>query len=85
MSATRKVVHDYTFSDGTFVAAGAYMFVPQAAVQRDPEHYPDPETFKPWRFLEKNHWQGASAGEAQQSTTTTSPEFLLFGHGKSAW
>ncbi|KAK4878864.1 hypothetical protein RN001_011370 [Aquatica leii] len=33
---------------------GAYIFIPAYGVQRDPEHYPDPDKFDPERFSEEN-------------------------------
>lgn len=67
------------------------------AVMHDEEVYPDPETFRPFRFADKRlavderqRAEGsADAGggyleKARQAFTTTSPDFLGFGHGRHA-
>ena len=48
-------MESYTFS-GTKVRIpkGTRIFIPAYAIQRDPQIYPDPETFDPERFNEEN-------------------------------
>jgi cytochrome P450 len=41
--------------DGFFIPAGANIHGVQWAIHRDPELYPDPETFNPARWLEKSY------------------------------
>lgn len=36
---------------------GDCVIVPMDAIQKDPQHFPDPETFNPDRFLDKNSTQ----------------------------
>ncbi|KZT01552.1 cytochrome P450 [Laetiporus sulphureus 93-53] len=77
----RKAMKDFRFSDGTFVPAGTYIAAPAVAMHHDEDVYPDAHTFNPWRFSdscnERDDFQ-------RQHTITTSPYFLLFGHGKHA-
>jgi cytochrome P450 len=44
-------MHPYTFSGGFHVPAGNLVAVPQRAMMRDPNYYPNPETFDPYRFM----------------------------------
>ncbi|RYP91919.1 hypothetical protein DL770_001979 [Monosporascus sp. CRB-9-2] len=50
LSVQRKVVKPFKLSDGTTVPVGNLVAVPQHAVMRDAEHYPDPDRFNPYRF-----------------------------------
>lgn len=52
---SRTAMADYTFS-GTKVTIpeGQQVFLPVFAIQRDPEIYPNPETFDPERFTDDN-------------------------------
>ncbi|RYP11520.1 hypothetical protein DL765_007752 [Monosporascus sp. GIB2] len=50
LSVQRKAVKPFKLSDGTTVPAGNLVAVPQHAVMRDAEHYPDPDRFNPYRF-----------------------------------
>ncbi|KAF4614333.1 hypothetical protein G7Y89_g15403 [Cudoniella acicularis] len=57
-------------------------------ILHDATFYPEPETFKPFRFAD-NRAKLAKKGEsyvqqARQALTTTSPEFAAFGHGRHA-
>ncbi|KAG8249718.1 heme binding [Homalodisca vitripennis] len=38
---------------------GAVIYIPIAAIQRDPQYYPDPDTFKPERFAGNNYKSSA--------------------------
>ncbi|KAI1807094.1 cytochrome P450 [Daldinia bambusicola] len=50
LSVQRKAVKPFKLSDGTTIPAGNLVAVPQHAVMRDPEYYPNPEQFNPRRF-----------------------------------
>ncbi|KAG9237433.1 cytochrome P450 [Amylocarpus encephaloides] len=47
----RKIMHDYTFSDGTHVPADNWIVVPQQAQMKDPLNYANPEKFDGFRFV----------------------------------
>ncbi|PCH35799.1 cytochrome P450, partial [Wolfiporia cocos MD-104 SS10] len=76
-----QVLKTVTFSDGTIVPTGMHIHAAQAATYRDSTIYEDADTFRPFRFSEKR-------GQTDQSTrhqfVSTSPEHLIFGHGKHA-
>ncbi|KAG6333854.1 hypothetical protein ID866_5229 [Astraeus odoratus] len=73
----RKVLKDFTFSDGRIVPRGCYIAAPQYAVHHDEEMYTSPNNFDPLRFVELRD-------DKRQQTITLSPDFLTFGHGKHA-
>ncbi|OTB17426.1 hypothetical protein K445DRAFT_276748 [Daldinia sp. EC12] len=50
LSVQRKAVKTFKLSDGTTIPTGNLVAVPQYAVMRDPEYYPNPEQFNPRRF-----------------------------------
>ncbi|KAM7219414.1 cytochrome P450 [Rhypophila decipiens] len=67
------------------IPKGTVIAVPAYAVFRDPETYPSPDEFRPFRFAEQRtdstEKNGTRAGKAFPST---SAEYLGFGHGKNA-
>ena len=78
----RKALKDFTFSDGTFIPKGTFLAALARPVHVDEIFYEDPLTFKPFRFAEAR--EGTNDAVKNQMTTT-SPQYLLFGHGKHAW
>lgn len=46
----RKCTKTYTTSQGYVVDEGVRVVIPVHAIHRDPQHYPDPESFIPERF-----------------------------------
>lgn len=51
---TREVVENYTFPNGLQLEAGARVHIPVRYLQRNPEFFPEPEKYKPERFLSGN-------------------------------
>jgi cytochrome P450 len=49
---SRKVLKDFTFSNGVKLPAGSVVSAHQWAVHQDPKYYSQPEVFDPDRFLE---------------------------------
>ncbi|XP_051168141.1 probable cytochrome P450 6a13 [Leptopilina boulardi] len=50
----RKATEKYTFSGSNVtIPKGQKVWIPAYAIQRDPNNYPDPETFNPQRFSEE--------------------------------
>jgi len=82
---SRRATRDFTFSDGTFIPKGAFVSTPATAIHHDEEYYDNAQVFKPWRFFD-------AAGEEDDDgsismkhhLSTTSKEYLPFGHGKHA-
>ncbi|EKM60083.1 uncharacterized protein PHACADRAFT_206285 [Phanerochaete carnosa HHB-10118-sp] len=77
----RKVLKDYTFSDGTFVPKGSCVSTSKMATHDQREYYDDPCVFKPWRFSDVR--DETDEGTKHQMANT-SMEYLPFGVGKHA-
>lgn len=67
-------------SDGTTIPKGAFTMVGLEKMQ-DSTLFPDPNDYRPRRFLEMRQQPGQ---ENKWQFVTTSPEHLAFGHGKHA-
>jgi len=80
----RKAMKDFTFSDGTFIPKGTHLAAISGAVGMDAEIYEDPSTFKPFRFAEARAAADDPMESVKNQLATTSPQHLLFGHGKHA-
>ncbi|KZO94399.1 cytochrome P450 [Calocera viscosa TUFC12733] len=74
----RKAVKNVTFSDGTQIPAGAHVAINLWSIHHDPEIYPNPDEFDPFRFSRKVE-QGE--GAVKHAFTTASSDFLLWGGG----
>lgn len=79
LSMSRKALKPFTFSDGTVIPTGTYVFAPQTATHHDGEYYPDPEVFDAFRFL-----KGGEANGPKQYLVNTADDFVPFGNGKHA-
>ncbi|KAK7051554.1 hypothetical protein VNI00_004533 [Paramarasmius palmivorus] len=77
----RRVLKDFTFSDGTTIPAGSTISIPNWAVHHDEKYYEDPHIFKPFRFAEMREDNGE--GMKHQMVTPTM-EYFLFGVGRHA-
>lgn len=72
ISGPRKAMRDFTFSDGTRVPEGAFLSIASQATHLDKQHYPNAETFDPWRFCDDEH----------SRLVDVSPIYLPFGFGR---
>lgn len=73
---------DTVLSDGTFIPKGSFLAANMSTIHHDPELYPEPNEFKPWRFFEMRE---KSAEEAvKHQAVNTSVDYLTFGHGRHA-
>ncbi|SPJ88845.1 related to gibberellin cluster - GA14-synthase [Fusarium torulosum] len=79
VSMNRKVMQRITLSDGTVLQKGVRLMV--ASRFRDPETYPDPNTFVATRFLDPLN---KGSPNSTKHYVTTSAEMFAFGHGKHA-
>ncbi|PBK82189.1 cytochrome P450 [Armillaria gallica] len=77
----RKARKDFAFSDGTVIPAGTQVAVVSWCTHLDEKNYEDPLEFKPWRFSERRKQEGEGI---RHQMTTTSLDFIFFGHGRSA-
>ncbi|KAL4747960.1 hypothetical protein BDW72DRAFT_215119 [Aspergillus terricola var. indicus] len=81
LSPTRMVVapEGTTLPNGLFLPYGTKIGIPQYAVHRDSDLYPNPDQYNPYRF----YTPGASPAELRESSmTNTSESYVVFGHGR---
>ncbi|KAI2643554.1 cytochrome P450 [Xylaria nigripes] len=86
VTATNRMVSNpkgITTPSGVYLPYGSMVGGPSYAVLHDPMLYPEPDTFKPFRFSEGGK-DNTHLQRAKQSLATTSPEFPAFGHGRHA-
>jgi len=69
---------DYTFAGGTFIPQETIVRVNSTPAHNDPEKYNNPDQFDGFRFAKMRLLQDGR----KYDMVTTSPEFLLFGHGR---
>ena len=72
---------DFTFSDGTFIPKGTIIAVATRCVHHDEKFYENANVFHPFRFAEMREEDSG----AKHQFTSTSIEYLPFGHGRHAW
>ncbi|THU93438.1 cytochrome P450 [Dendrothele bispora CBS 962.96] len=77
----RKVLRDFTFSNGITVPAGTMISASTWGLQRDDEIYPNSNEFNPYRFYEMRSHDGE--GSKHQLATPNS-EWLTFEQGRHA-
>ncbi|KAM6489258.1 Cytochrome P450 [Amanita muscaria] len=77
----RKVMKDFTFSDGTTVPAGGMIVVPFDPVHTDADHYTDPKTFDGFRF---EKMRGNDNENLKHQFASLSVDYVLFGNGRHA-
>ncbi|KAK1217072.1 hypothetical protein PQX77_020283 [Marasmius sp. AFHP31] len=77
----RKVLKDFTFSDGTLVPAGTTVGVPVRALQRDEAYFLNGDKFNGFRFADMRDEEGESI---KHQMVTPTADFFLFGHGRHA-
>ena len=78
----RKTLKDFTFSDSTFVPKGTVIVTPMRSIHHDKTFYENAHAFEPFRFADLHEEDGADVRYQFTSTTT---EYLPFGHGRYAW
>ncbi|PYH86450.1 cytochrome P450 [Aspergillus uvarum CBS 121591] len=93
ISLRRKVLQPFTLNDGTTLAKDDVACIPLRPILRDPELYPDPHTFNPYRFIitTPNNPGKLEEDNPTPTTRTTSSEFTdadvtfpIWGLGKRA-
>lgn len=88
-SFRRYVQKPITFKDGTHIPAGTFIETPSLAVLHDAKHYPDPETFNPYRFYdlrtdEKTPDPNSFRTRESYQFVSVTKENTSFGYGKHA-
>lgn len=66
----------------TYLPEGSTISSPTLAIHRDPTIYPDPDSYIPFRFADLKASSKTIA--ANLNFSTTSPQFVHFGHGRHA-
>ncbi|KAL5499081.1 hypothetical protein ACEPAH_1599 [Sanghuangporus vaninii] len=88
LSMQRKILQDYTLSDGTFLPAGTHVACNSVATHFDESNYQKAGEFDGFRFVQSNSNFHAEAQDLEESAkdqvVSTSLEFLTFGHGRHA-
>lgn len=75
---SRRVMKDFTFSDGTCIPAGSHLCVNAQGNHRDDAYYPSANTFDGFRFARAD-------GVDQQLMVTPTLDYHAFGHGRPMW
>lgn len=88
----RRVLHDFSFSDGTIVPAGSTLYVNSYGLHHDETLFPSPNTFDGFRFLPQG--ESGKRGEEeleleerlkrQPMMSKPTLDYNAFGYGKNA-
>ncbi|TEB33855.1 cytochrome P450 [Coprinellus micaceus] len=81
-SMTRKVLRDFTLSNGITLPAGSVVGIASRGLHHDSEKYEDPLKFDGFRFLRLREKE--EGGELKYQMVSLHHDYLLFGHGRSA-
>lgn len=76
-----------TTPSGLHLPYGSYVAILSWPILHDPELYPDPETFKPFRFSERREeadQQGLLMEKARQTWISVTRQYTAFGTGRHA-
>lgn len=76
----RLAEQNIKLSDGTLIPKGAIISVSSDSMW-DPDIYPNPETYDPYRFLKLRETPG---NENTAQLVSVTPEHMAFGYGKHA-
>lgn len=79
-SFKRYCKRDITLSDGTFLPQGTIIEIDSSQVYFDPEHFPNPETFDPSRFLRLR----SEGDKNSHQFATSNVDYLHWGQGRHA-
>ena len=75
-------MQDVTLHDGTFLPKGTLVVAAKCAMHYDDNNYENANKFDAFRFVRMREVPGQAL---KHQFVTTSPEYIAFGHGKSAW
>ncbi|KAF9559724.1 cytochrome P450 [Agrocybe pediades] len=81
ISMNRKLMKDFTFSNGVTVPAGTHVAVAVNASHMDDHVYDDPQVFKGFRFVDMRDEEGENI---KHQIVSLSPDYLTFGTGRHA-
>ncbi|RAR02006.1 cytochrome p450 [Stemphylium lycopersici] len=78
-----RVVHrPFTLSSGLIIPAHTTIGIPTQAITMNPDLYPDPEIYDPWRFSKLREESVENEGKAQY--VASNPASMSFGYGRHA-
>lgn len=95
----RKALKPHTFSDGTHIPAGTFIFAASHPAHFDDAYYPDAARFDGFRFAKLHEEHGdvqdgdvnassnstnAGSGGTRYQMVTTTAEYLAWGYGRRA-
>ncbi|KAJ4474274.1 cytochrome P450 [Lentinula aciculospora] len=80
-SMPRKVLKDFTFSNGTTVFAGNTIIAPGYAIHHDARYYPNPNEFDGFRFARLREEQD---DPVRYQIVSVGPTYMMFGNGRHA-
>ncbi|KAF7297356.1 hypothetical protein MIND_00969100 [Mycena indigotica] len=81
VGSSRVTLKEAVISDGTVLPPGSVVALAPKPMHNNPKTYSDPETFDPFRFTKLRTGAGTAA-DIQQSFTTLSNDYIVFGIGK---
>lgn len=79
----REVIRGFNLSNGQYIPAGATIELPSRAVYRDPQNYPDGDTFDGFRHYRRRQ-SGTARDHARNQFVTSNEQSLMFGYGRHA-
>ncbi|KAJ3557278.1 hypothetical protein NP233_g11786 [Leucocoprinus birnbaumii] len=80
---SRKVMRDWTMTDGTVIPSGTYLGIATAAMNLDETLFPDAMTFKGFRFAEMRQGDG-DLDSIKHQLVGLEMDQIIFGHGRHA-
>ncbi|KXN92692.1 Ent-kaurene oxidase, partial [Leucoagaricus sp. SymC.cos] len=83
LRVNRIALQDFTFSDGTFIPAGATIGVAVDAMNKEEDLFPEAHTFKGFRFAEMREGSGELDGIRHQMVSLGLDQ-IVFGQGRHA-
>jgi cytochrome P450 len=78
----RLTTEPFTFSDGTHLPTGNYVYAAAASIHTDENNYPNATQFDPFRFATLREEDSQNTKNHLVSTAT---DYIPFGHGKHSW
>ena len=76
---------DVVLVDGTVLPKGTLVAAPAFVMHHDEERYPDAHEFDPFRFARMRGLGVDDRERTKYQFTTTSLDWVAFGHGRKAW
>lgn len=91
VSCRRKALADYVLQDGTKIAKGDWVCIPQRAMMHDAGRFARPHEFNGFRFaranvlLQSGHPSAEVPDRSPASLTTANNDWPIWGLGNAAW